>query len=150
MKSSDAMKEFEQQLATRGLNVAQLTPGQGLERMPAFYRDVRATDCNIAEQGDMLLYQWGVYDWGKGPQFELELARQLVAVGGEDDDIWQLHLTFRFAPSGVLHALGRGDRWCQSLDEVDEFATFLMSHPAKVAVAHRSDAAVELWYDQAG
>ena len=67
MKAKKAQKEFHRHLAGRGEALATLTPERGLDAMLSFYRDVRAVDCDIAEQGDMLLYQWGIYDWGKGP-----------------------------------------------------------------------------------
>ncbi len=150
MKSKHAKREFERHLASRGLEVSKLTPDQGVDAMLSFYRDVRAGDCNVAEQGDMLLYQWGVYDWGKGSRFELDLTRQFVAGGGEDEDIWQLHLTFRFEPANDLQAVGEGNRWCQSPAELETFAGFITSHPAKAAVEHRSGGAVEIYYEQAG
>ena len=87
MKSKDAKKEFERHLAQRRARVAELTPAHGIDAMLSFYRDVRAADCNGSDQGDMLLYEWGVYDWGQGPRFELGLTRQLIKDGAEDEDI---------------------------------------------------------------
>ena len=151
MKSAQAQREFERHLSKRGLEISRLTPGAGLDAMLSFYRDVRTDDADPEGQGDMLLYQWGAYNWGgQGKRFELDITRQLVTGEGEDDDIWQLHLTFRFEPTAELQALGAGNRWCQSPDELDEFTRFVVAHPAKVAVENRSDASVELLYEQAG
>ena len=84
-------------------------PRDGVLAMVGFYRDVRATDVDVARRGDMLLFQWSTHDWGKGAHFELDITRQLIRDGEDDEDIWQLHLTYRFAPAADLAALGQGD-----------------------------------------
>ena len=62
--------------------------------MLAFYGSVRFDDVDLAADGDMLLYQWGAYDWGEGESFEFDITRQLILGTGEDEDIFQLSLTF--------------------------------------------------------
>jgi len=59
---------------------------------------------------------WGTYDWGTGEQFAFNLTRQLIVCeDAEDEDIWQLSLTFEFEADNELRALGNGDNWCHSL-----------------------------------
>ena len=38
--------------------------GGAIELMTAFSREVRADDCNMDADGDMLLFQWGLSDCG--------------------------------------------------------------------------------------
>jgi hypothetical protein len=77
--------------------------------------------------GDMLLFQWGTYDWhdGKGPSFQFELARQFVIAGFEpdraDDAIWQLRVTLHYAPSDATAAVGDGNRWCERMPDTSAF-----------------------------
>jgi len=92
--------------------------------MLAFYRTVRFDDVDLAGNGDMLLYQWGTYDWGRGESFEFDITRQLILGTGEDEDIFQLSLTFKFQPTVALLQLGAGNRWRRSLEEVEEFRSF--------------------------
>ena len=62
---------------------------------------------------------------GTGEHFSLNLTRQLVVCeGAEDEDIWQLRLTFEFEPDNELRALSRGYKWCGSLSELPEFREF--------------------------
>jgi hypothetical protein len=82
--------------------------------------------------------------------FELDLTRQLIRGDGEDDDVWQLHLTYRFAPSGALDAIGKGNRWCARPDEVDAFAEFILAHAAIAAVGSRDDGQIQLDYECTG
>ena len=118
--------------------------------MAGFYKDVRADDVDLESDGDMLLFQWGTYDWGSGPMFEVDVTRQLIRGTGEDDDIWQLHLTYRFAPSEALRAIGKGDRWCPRPGEIVLFREFIVAHPAIAAVGLRDDGEAQIDYECAG
>jgi uncharacterized protein (DUF2237 family) len=150
MRAKKARREFERYLSRRGGDVGALNPWAGVDAMLGFYRDVRARDCDIAQDGDMLLFQWGICDWAHGEHFEFNIALQFMVSPGEDEDIWQLSLTFRFAPDDALRALDSGDRWCYSPQQVEEFATFVRGTAAYVAVAERRPASVSLDYGCAG
>jgi hypothetical protein len=139
MRVEDAAAELERHFARRGEVEAALTPAEAAASMLAFYRDIRAEGCDVEQAGDMLLFQWGTHDWGGGPRFEIDVTRQFIVGVGDDDDITQLHLTFRFEPDEDLRALGAGNRWCRSPKELTEFTAFVESHPAYRAVGRRAD-----------
>src|SRR5579871_4801619 len=113
MKPETAATEFVDFLARRTLVRGDLTPNQGVSAMLAYYKEHRAEGCSFDRDADMLLYQWGTYDWGRGEFFELDITRQLILDDGEDVDIWQLRLTFKFKPTGVLRDFDSGNRWCR-------------------------------------
>ena len=52
-----ALEAFRTFLAGKGLNEATLTLRDGFEAMLDFYRDIRASDCVLGDNGDMLLFQ---------------------------------------------------------------------------------------------
>lgn len=99
-----------------------------------FYRNERAEDCILEEDGDMLLYQWGTYDWGQGRWFAFNITRQFIPSGGKDDDIFQLSVTAMYTPSPELDAMKSGNRWCGSLDELDSFEQFVASSEAMIQI----------------
>ena len=105
MLAAEAQQEFERFLAASGARVVDLDVPSAVEAMLAFYAGVRAEDCDLDQDGDMLLYQWGTYDRGEGPRFELNLTRQLMIDGSDDDEIWQLSLTFQLAVHPAVPAL---------------------------------------------
>ena len=109
-----------------------------------FYRDQRAADCDIEQDGDMLLYQWGSYDWGAGLFFELDITRQFIEGEAEDDNVVQLSLTFRYTPTELLRKVGGGNRWCSALHELESFRAFILKSPAFAAVEDAPPAAVLL------
>ena len=119
--------------------------------MIEFYAEERANGCDPARNQDMLLFQWGTYDWGHGRRFELDIVRQVIVPDESDDDaIWQLHLTYRFGVSALLVGLGSGDKWCGSPSELATFERYIANSPVTAALAGRLDAEVEVLYECAG
>jgi len=78
-----------------------------------FYGTVPASGLS-GPDGDMLLFQYGVYDWGQGPFFQVDLTRQFVVDDDGEDEISQLHCTTYFAATDALRAIPALTAWCQS------------------------------------
>ena len=150
MKAAEAPQRFRSILAAAGINLADLTPDAGVRAMLSFYRDVRAVDSQPVDGRDTLLLQWGTYDSGHGRHFELNITRQFIAPSNEsdqDDEIWQLSLTFRFVPSSTYDELGRGERWCEGVSGVPAFTRYIEANPAFKAVAGHRSLQVDLEYE---
>lgn len=127
MKTKEAQKTFEALLAKKQIELDQSVPGQGLLALTDFYRSQRADDVELAIDGDMLLFQWGTHDWGDGDHFELDLTRQLTLAEADDEDMWQLSLTYLFAASDELNALGMQEKWCFHPDELDDLVLLIQT-----------------------
>lgn len=79
------------------------------------------------QEGDMLLYAWGTYDWGQGPAFSLGLRRQIIYPNGPDDqDIWQLSLSYDYEPKSAFETLGQGEERCTSTEVAANFKASLL------------------------
>jgi len=88
-----------------------------------------------------------------GDFFELDMTRQLILGGdSEDENIWQLSLTFKFAPTEALRAIQSGDKWCRRPrpQAVDHFEGFVRASEAYRAVSDLEPTGVELDYFNAG
>jgi hypothetical protein len=81
MRLRDAKREFEKLLREQSPPWHLRGPRDMVSAMIIFYRDLRAEDCRFESDGDMLLFQFGTYDWGNGPRFEFDVTRQLIAEG---------------------------------------------------------------------
>src|SRR4030095_8848869 len=149
MNVSDAKRELMDRLNAAGRSLPTLTPSDGIEAMLNFYSDVRAEGC-LLDGGDMLLYQWGVFDWGEAKSFELDITRQLIGGEREDEDILQLSLTFKFEPHRIVQSVGDGNRWCPSSAELESFRSFILSSSPFLATKDLTPDAVELEYGVAG
>jgi hypothetical protein len=128
----NALQEFEKFLSGKGLHQSDLALADGCEAVFDFYRDLRPRGLVFEqEQGsDMLLFEWGTYDWGTGEHFSFSLTRQLIAEGPVDDVMRQLRLKFEFQPDDELRASGDGDKWCESRSELPKFREYVCRSPA--------------------
>ena len=127
-----------------------LTPERAFETMLAFYRDIRIEDRNLEADGDTLLAQWATSNYGNGERFRFEIVRQLITGDGDDEDIWQLALSFAFPPDPDWRAVPMAHLWCHSLAELDAFESAVHADPSFRMVHARSDVTPELTYDCAG
>ncbi len=155
MTPKSAKKDLESRIQQTCRSVADLLPAEGIRLMLDFYRDVRADGCqDLDKNGDMLLVQWGTYDWGQGPSFQFDITRQFIvgfAVNEDDDDaISQLSLRFHFPPSTQLHAIKSSNCWCHTPDELESFAAFIVSNEAYRAVHDLRVSKVVLHFQDGG
>lgn len=137
MQPSESKPQFEQFVAAAGSSAAALAPSEAVRLMLAFYRQVRAEGCSFDTNGDMVLFQWGTFDFGEGETYHYDLTRQFIVYGpGEDEhEMSQLSLTVHFAVTDQLRALQKGNGWCSWPAEADEFERFIASQEVTAAVA---------------
>jgi putative lipase involved disintegration of autophagic bodies len=145
MKPSTSVASFQDFLAQRRLAQGDLTVPQLVESTLSFYQSVRASGLAKDDQSDMLLFQWGVFDWGHGEHFEFDITRQFISAGAFGDDaISQLRCTAYFAPTSELRAIPIANRWCSSVAEVGSFSTFIRGSAAYRAVSSLKPSQVSL------
>ena len=125
-----------------------LSPWSGIDLMLAFYEEVRAKGCVVKRHDDMLLYQYGTYDWfmGEGEWFEFDITRQLIKGVPSDDNIKQLSLTFKFKPTKAVRNL-HGGRWCDSPKKLESFPKIIERSEGYRAVGNLRPDKVELDYE---
>lgn len=122
---------FESFLAQRGIQMSSMDIPQLVESALSFYETVKAAGLAEGSGTDMVLFQWGVYNWGRGEHFEFDITRQFVSADGEDDDaISQLRCTAYFEPLPALRALTQSNRWCESLADLPAFSVFIRDSAA--------------------
>ena len=165
MHSQDALARFQEFAAGRGVMIEQLATAEAIDLMTAFYREVRADDCELEADGDMLLFQWGVYNqWAgegdvfdikrQGELFEYDITRQLIPVPeGPDEEsdsfIGQLSLTLKFLPTAALRSIQAGNQWCPLPAELEDFLAFVRGCEATAAVSGLNPVAVSLTFENA-
>jgi len=112
------------------------------------YKTIRLDDTSLDEDGDMLLFQWGSYDWGHGLNFELDLTRQSIPFGLEDPPIQQLHCTYRYDPAQIGE-ISAGNKWCHQPSELSEFRSFVLGSEAMRCVSGKAHIAFEILSEDA-
>ena len=150
MKPRAAKKHFLQMLKPKAKRLSLLTPANGIALMIDFYVAERAEGCDLQLDGDMLLYQWGCYDWGDGEFFDFNITRQFISEAGDDDDIRQLRLTFKYEPTTDMRKAKDGNHWCKLPKDAAAFRKFVDSSQAMKAIAEAEPISVSLEFVRAG
>jgi len=136
MKLEAAKEELEKFIIQSGKTTVSLTPADAVGVMLDFYRKVRIDDVALeGSDGDMLLYQWGTYDWGHGDYFQFNITRQFIVADLDGDDGFrQLSFTCYFKPEPALDALTENNQWCRAVNNLVGFETFIRESSAYQAV----------------
>ena len=137
MIPDDSDESFRDFARARGCGLDVSIPARGLELMLEFYEMVRSESRLARERGDMLLYQWGVFDWsqGYGPSFQVNITRQFIEVEDDDDQglMGQLMLTYHYRPHRG-EVLGTGTKWCETTDQIETLRSYIGSSAPYVAL----------------
>jgi hypothetical protein len=147
MTPSDSASAFAEYAEFSEEALRRTPPGIGIGAMLKFYCAIRS-DYPLVHDSDMLLYEWGTFDFGCGPSFQIGITRQFIEANPEDEQglMSQLHLTFHFTPS-LSSEFGRGSRWCKSRSDLDAFAAFVRSTPPYMTLSDSIANRVELDWD---
>ena len=138
MKPSESVKAFEDFASAKGIDLRASTPRAGIQAILEFQAEVTCAVCSE----DMLLYEWGTYDWGSGKYFELTMTRQFIETELEDDDaISQLTLVYQYIPRSEMETLGLGNHW---QDGPGDFRQFIFASASFNLVADAMPDQVEL------
>jgi hypothetical protein len=153
---ADALRAFDQFLAARGQHSYSMTPREGVDAVLEFFRTQRFN----LNGPDRLLFQYDTYDWGSGPWFNFDLVRQFAVAPNQDaeagdgdaEGMWQLRLTFRFAPSHDLDMVGADVYRCESAapESLAEFDRVICASTPYRMLADERAAAVDVELEDAG
>jgi len=93
---------------------------EAIDRFISFYEKYKLKPELEDEEEDMLLYQYGTYDWtGKGGNFEFNLTRQFEIPN--DDEFLQLSLTLKYDPE-IVGEIEDENSWSTDFKTVNEWA----------------------------
>lgn len=153
MRSEDARNAFVRFLDYHGTDADLRDPVAAFRLACAFYETERVVDCDLEADRDMLLVQWGVYDFGDGPWFRFNLTRQFIpglpsvdSPMESDFPIWQLSWTLFLSPSEALAALGKTNRWCNRPSRVSALVDELSGLPLLTVLATQRAEHTEMSY----
>lgn len=154
MKAIQALEGFRNFIEQSGQSINQLTPEFAIDLMVDFYSQNRAEDVNLNRDGDMLLFEWGTYDWGSGESFTYNITRQFIFPETfqendstwEEDVFWQLTLSLVFDPADELRLLNSGEKWCEAPSDTDDFRSFISSCEVTFKIKYYSVESVNLTF----
>jgi len=103
-----------------------LTAALLVELSSNLYHELKLESVSAETYDDMLLFQYGVYDWGDefGRHFSLDITRQFTLP--LEYEPYQLSFTLIFEPAG-FEAMRPYDCWSMSFAEVQDFIAHVKS-----------------------
>lgn len=121
-----ADKYFIRYIKDHGHEVKTLTVTEMVDFVLSYYQEQRFDGLAKMPDADMLLYQWGIYDWGKGENFEIDITRQFILHGTQGFDVaYQLRATANFRPTDELRNFSAANKWCQTPAQLEEFKNYI-------------------------
>lgn len=146
MQVQQAPEALRSLVEQQGRSVSQLTAAEAVRLMIDWYCSEAAEDA----ESDMLLVQWGVYDWGSGPAFEYDITRQMTTEAEDGEGMWQVHLTLYYDATEAARAVRADDRWCSDRSELDDFRSFIEAAPATAFARANTPSTSVLGFEDAG
>ncbi|MBF6133628.1 hypothetical protein IU501_11520 [Nocardia otitidiscaviarum] len=149
MRAADLEIAFRRYLESHGRALDDLDAATAIDAMTTFYAHHRVTDVDLDSDGDMLLFQWGIY--GEGQQeFVYDITRQVITDDGDDDNIRQLSLTLHYPMTPSSPSIGNGSQWCSHPEQTEHFLSLVAHHPATSHVLTAHPHRAEVTFDHAG
>lgn len=148
-RPSDAGPTLRRYLANQRPRQGGVTARSVAEDAIAFYRDVLFDGLTAEQAADMLLFQWGEYDFGTGLTFRFDITRQFISAGSSGDDaISQLRYIAHFESTEALRSLKAGNRWCKSRSELPDFELYVLRSDALSAVESLMPLRIEIGWSK--
>ena len=125
----------------KGIKVDSLSLSDFPRLLIDYYQDVEFTEVDRADNGDMLLFQYGTYDWGDGRYFEIGFTRQFYQIFGDaaDHEVIQQSFTFYFDPERFQH-IGSFDLWSNAAATLALYEKAIASSQGyRQALGHRAE-----------
>jgi hypothetical protein len=149
MKPSESADALTRYVEGRAGPLQEASLADMIVAVVGFYAGQPAVGLSDDENSDMLLFQYGCYNWGEGEMFEFDITRQFIDADGDDDDAFsQLRFTAYYEPDAALRAMPAANRWCKTLDELADFQLGILSSPALALVKARRPATVKIDWER--
>jgi hypothetical protein len=141
-----AQRECLGRLRSKLAEPDRLTPRELLTTMIADYEGTAIMGCDREHGGDMLLAQWGTYDFFGQPEYHFDVTRQFIITAFEDGPMTQLGVTLRYEPRDELNH--EGNIWNAEYPTLEAFRHAVEGAPGFQAVADRATPTVSIDLDE--
>jgi len=144
IKLKNVENEYRKRVETKG----SLTVDEFINIALTLFKDIKIEGIDSSESdNDMLLYQYGVYDWGdeNGKHFSFDITRQVCVP--QEDEPYQLSFTLIFEPSAFFE-IEPYNCWSDEFDDGEAFAMHIKSTSGYQMATKITARKVELRFDQ--
>jgi hypothetical protein len=145
MTEAEINQAFNTYAKGKGIDVDGLSLSDFPHLLIDYHKDVEFTEVSRADDGDMLLFQYGTYDWGEGLFFEIDFTRQFYQFFTDTDDheIIQQSFTFYLDPKDLDHVTSF-NLWSNALESIEEFETMILKSEGYIEAVRRTPEKFEI------
>lgn len=121
MNKQIIIDSFQGYLKEKGFDEKSLSLSNVPELFVDYYRNIKFDGFVEENDSDILLFQYGTYNWQKERYFQLNFTRQLYEVyKDESHQIYQLGLTFFYSPDGFSN-ISSFNKWTKDFSDLTDF-----------------------------
>jgi len=116
------MKLGLEKIVTEKLRNSNISADIAIQSIREFYENLKHPNTNTEENpnNDMLLFQYGTYDWsGAGPQFEFNVTRQIAT--SEEDEFYQFSLTLKYENNTDTSNIESYNLWSEDCESIEDW-----------------------------
>ncbi len=93
-------KKILERIVNSNITGDNITPETALTSIIDFYKNYKTDADSESADDDMLLFQYGIYDWdGSGEKFEFNLTRKIA--DRDDEEFYQVKLTLYYKAADI-------------------------------------------------
>jgi hypothetical protein len=124
-----------------------LSPDELIDLSVALYREVKLEGTQHYDESDMLLFEYGCYDWydGQGECFDFSVTRQWFLP--DNDEPYQLRIQMRYDPE-AFRAYGTETHWCEDDGSIDDWTNLIRSTKAFSLANSLGPQAYSIWLEE--
>ncbi len=142
-------KEYQEKVGYALNNGHSLTAELLLELSVALFSEFKITGISDSEykEADMLLFQYGTYNWGNefGNHFSLDITRQFI--DPEQDEPYQLSFTLIYEPE-QFKDIDSYNYWSDACADINSFATNIKTTNGFKAAAKKIPKSYQIRFGQ--
>ena len=150
MNKRSITASFKQYLKDQKLKEKDLTLTSLPDVFLDYYQTVPFETVGVENDGDMLLFQYGICDWGQGEHFELNLTRQLIEMHDEDeeqeDHMYQLQVTLFYKPADFA-SVESFNKWSSDCTTLNDFKEIILTSAGYQAALNHIPTKLEIMTD---
>jgi hypothetical protein len=107
------------------------------------FREIKVKGLDSDEEdGDILLFQYGTYDWGKGKFFRFNITRQFIK--SNEDEPYQLSMTLFFDPIECKSY----NCWSNNFDDLEQWVENIKGTEGYKIVKKMTGKKFEIFFEQ--
>lgn len=151
MNKKAITSSFKNYLKDQGVKEKDITLESLMDLVLAYFQEVQFESADIENDGDMLLFEYGTYDWGQGKFFQIGLTRQLIEMHDDDeeqeDHMYQLQVTLFYNPS-EFDSLPAFNKWSNEFSDLNDFKNMIVNSAGYQAALSKTPNRLEIITDK--